>query len=182
MVFAEHLPFKCMLKIWNVTLLKMSPTSTVIWINRTSMVSWHLVGFLVLFWNSDSVPCCFEIPSSPKPENRNCLICMFSLLEQERLSPCPWSQRENGKNMNCGEEILSAVFALFFQSSLSSQKYFRIKVFFHLYSTPQLSSCTKSLRGWWKRKGMERMEEKEIREVQWWIPSKNQWKGCWCLQ
>lgn len=70
------------------------------------------------------------------------------------------SQSVNGKNMDCGEETLSAVFALLSQSSLSSQMYSRIKIFLHLYSTPHLSSCTKSMRGWWKRKGLGRVKGK----------------------
>lgn len=71
------------------------------------------------------------------------------------------SQSVNGKNMDCGEGTLSAIFAPFYSSLHHLLKCIPESnhIFLHLYSTPHLSSCTESM---WCAGGVhERLEEEK---------------------
>lgn len=181
-------------------MLKMSTTSTIIWRNGTSMLSWHLLGFWSYFEVLTVFPCCFEIPSDPKPEKDE--LCDLYVLQELCWSGRGWTHLGDLSEIDCEwqerglwwRNAPSAIFALFSglqhllhecipekkKSHLSSSLLHSSLAFF--FCTKPLRCANVSMRGWWKRKSMVWVEEKGAGEVQRWIPSKNQCEGCWWLQ
>lgn len=166
-------------------MLKMSTTSTIIWRNGTSMLSWHLLGFWSYFEVLTVFPCCFEIPSDPKPEKDE--LCDLYVLQELCWSGRGWTHLGDLSEIDCEwqerglwwRNAPSAIFALFSglqhllhecipekkKSHLSSSLLHSSLAFFFAQNPWGVLTCPWEAGGkervWceWKRKGLGRFSD-----------------------